>query len=132
MSPSWPDISEAHYAWFGIALFISIALAALWSRKRRRVIGSAKYLAAWVLIAGPPLFGAICIRGGYALAYREAGMNGLLAQFLGAIWGLMFILFARIALMLFPPSAWLLKEWRRANREASVFRDVLRPRPKAD
>lgn len=132
MSFAWPDISEAHYAWFAIALFISTALAAVWSPKRRRVIGSVKYLAGWWLIAGPPLFGAICVRGGYALAYQETGINGLLAQFVGAIYGLIFILIVRIALMLFPPSAWLLKEWRRANREASVFRRALNPRQRAD
>ncbi len=125
-----PDITEAHYVWFGIALIVSVLFAALVSPRRRRAIGSAKYLLAWAVIVSPALFGAVCVRGGYALAYREEGMNGLLAQFLGSIWALTFILVVRIALLLFPPSAWLLKEWRRANREASILRRALRPGPK--
>lgn len=130
-----PDITEAHYAWFGVSLSLSMVFAAVWSPRRRAVIGSARYLAAWGLIAGPALFGAVCVRGGYALAYQEQGMNGVLAQFAGALWGLGFIVIARIVLMVFPPTAWLLKEWRRAHREASVLRRVLRqsrparPRP---
>ena len=123
-----PDITAAHYAWFGVSLLISTAFAALWSPRRRRIIGSFKYLSAWVLIAAPALFGAICVRGGCALALQERGMNGVLAQMIGLAAGLMFILLARIASMLFPPGAWLLKEWRRANREASLLRRVFRPR----
>ncbi len=126
-----PDITEAHYAWFAIALFFSMAFAFLWSPRRRRVIGSVRYLAAWAAIAAPALFGAVCVRGGYALALREQGMNPILAQGAGLFCGLIFILIARIALMLFPPSAWLLKEWRRANREASVFSRLLSSRPRA-
>jgi hypothetical protein len=127
-----PDLTEAHFAWFAIALFFSVVFAALWSPRRRRVIGSLRYLLAWVVIAAPALFGAICVRGGYALALREQGVNAFLAQGAGLFIGLIFILIARIALMLFPPSAWLLKEWRRANREASVFSRLLSSRPRAD
>jgi hypothetical protein len=125
-----PDVTEAHLAWFGVALLTSTVFAAVWSPNRRKVIGSVKYLAAWWVIALPALFGAICVRGGYVLTLQEGGMNPVLAQFLGALCGLIFILIARLVLILFPPSAWLLKEWRRANREASVFRRVLRSRPK--
>jgi len=81
-----------------------------------------------VLIAGPALFGAICVRGGYALSLQEQGMNGVLAQMIGLVAGLIFILLARSTCMLFPPSARLLKEWRRANREASLLGRVFRPR----
>ncbi len=123
-----PDIVGAHYAWFGVSLLVSTAFAAMGSPRRRRIIGGVRYLAAWVLIAGPALFGAICVRGGYALALQERGMNGVLAQVIGLVAGLMFILLARIASMLFPPSAWLLKEWRRAHREASLLRRAFRPR----
>ena len=123
-----PDIIGVHYAWFGVSLILSTAFAALWSPRRRRIIGSFRYLSAWVLIAAPALFGAVCVRGGYALALQERGMNGVLAQLIGLAAGLMFILLARIASMLFPPSAGLLKEWRRANREASLLARVFRPR----
>jgi MFS family permease len=123
-----PDITASHYAWFGASLLIAAAFAMQWSPRRRRIIGSFRYLAAWGLIAGLALFGAICVRGGYALALQEQGMNGVLAQILGLLAGLMFILLARIGFILFPPAAGLLKEWRRANREASLLRRMFRPR----
>ena len=123
-----PDITAAHYAWFGLALGFSTLFASLVSPRRRRVIGSGRYLAGWVALIGPALFGAVCVRGGYALAYQEQGMNFILAQLAGSIWGLIFILIARLLLGLFPPTAWLIKEWRRANREASRLRALFRRR----
>ena len=124
----FPDIVEAHWAWFGIALLMSTGFAVLWSPKRRKVIGNLRYVAGWWVIVGPALFGAVCVRGGYALALQERGVNGLLAQLAGLVIGFGFILLARGLTWLFPPTAWLLREWRRANREASVFRNAFRPR----
>ena len=123
-----PEITGAELAWFGGMMCVSVFLAALISPRRRRAIGSFKYLFAWAVIVAPALFGAICIRGGYALTYKEAGMNPFEAQVLGGLWGIGFIIVARIALLLFPPSAWLLREWQRANREASLVRAAFRPR----
>ena len=126
--PGYPDIVGAHWAWFGVALLVSTLFAFIWSPKRRKAIGSLRYLAAWWVIAGPALFGAICVRGGYVLRFQERGMNLVLAQLCGVLLGFGFILLARTATWLFPPTAWLLREWRRAHREASIFRNAFRPR----
>ena len=120
-----PDIAEAQYAWFAVALFVSMWVAILVSPRRRRIIGTLSFLAARLLIAGPALFAAVCVRGGYALALQERGLNGALAQAIGIAAGMVFLILARIVLMLFPPSARLLKEWRRANWEASPLRRAL-------
>lgn len=121
-----PDVTAAHYAWFGGSLLASTAFVFLTSPRRRRVIGNGRFMAAWVLIAGTALFAAVCVRGGYSLAFKEGGMNGVLAQMAGTGIGLIFLVLVRIGLLLFPPSAWLLKEWRRANREASPLARVFK------
>ena len=121
-----PDIVEAHWAWFGVSLLVSTVFAVMWSPKRRAVIGSVRYVAAWWVIVGPALFGAICIRGGYALAFQERGQSPLIGQCFGVLIAFVFILSVRAFTWLFPPTAWLLREWRRAHREASIFRNAFR------
>ena len=123
-----PDITAFHYAAFGVALLLSTVFTTMLSPRRRKALGPFQFIFAWLLVAGPALFVAVCVRGGYALAFQEGGMNGVLAQLAGSGIGLGVLLLPRIGLMLFPPSAGLLKEWRRATWEASFLGRVFTSR----
>ena len=111
------------------ALVLALGLAVFWviSPRRRQAVGDLRFMLGRVLIVGVPLFGVIVVRGAVALGLRAEGWNMVSANLVGLFWGLVFIVVARIAVRLFPPTAWLLKEHRRAHREASWVRAWLRP-----
>jgi prolipoprotein diacylglyceryltransferase len=116
------DVTEAQVAWFGVVLALGLLFTFAMSPRRRRAIGGARFMAGRALILCAALFGVVVVRGAVALGHVEAGENPFLAQLTGIFWGGAFAFFARLALILFPPTAWLLKEHRRAHREASFLR----------
>ena len=116
------DVTEAQLAWFAFVLGFGLLFTALTSPRRRHAIGGVRFMSGRLLTIGFPLFGVIVVRGAVAQGHRELGENAILAQFTGVFWGGMFAIFARLFLILFPPTAWLLKEHRRAHREASFLR----------
>ncbi len=116
------DMTEAQLAWFGVLLAIGMVFTFAISPRRRAAVGGARFMAGRVLILGTALFGVVVVRGAVALGHVEQGENPILAQLTGVFWGGVFAIFARLFLILFPPTAWLLKEHRRAHREASLVR----------
>ena len=116
------DMTEAQLAWFGVLLAVGLIFTFAISPRRRAAVGGARFMAGRLLILGTALFGVVVVRGAIALGHKELGENAILAQLTGVFWGGVFAIFARLALILFPPTAWLLKEHRRAHREASLLR----------
>ncbi len=122
------DMTEAQLTWCGVLLTLGLVFTFATSPRRRRAVGGARFMAGRFLILGAALFGVVVVRGAIALGHVEQGENRILAQLTGVFWGGVFALASRIALALFPPTAWLLKEHRRAHREASFLRAAFRPR----
>jgi hypothetical protein len=122
------DATQGQWIWFALVLGLSLAFTALTSPRRRRAVGGVRFMFGRLLAIGAPLLGVIVVRGAVALGHREAGENFILAQFAGIFWGGVFVIVSRIALALFPPTGWLLREHRRAHREASFLRAAFRPR----
>ncbi len=116
------DVTQAQIAWFSVMLTLGLLFTWMTSPRRRRAIGDLRFMAGRALILGTALFGVIVVRGGLAHGHVESGQNPILAQLNGVFWGGVFAIFARLFLTLFPPTAWLLKEHRRAHREASYLR----------
>ncbi len=123
------DMTDAQLAWFGVLLTVSLVFTFAISPRRRRAVGSARFMTGRVLILGTALFGVVVVRGAVALGHVEQGENVILAQLTGVFWGGVFAIFARLFLILFPPTAWLLKEHRRAHREASFLRAMFAGAP---
>jgi hypothetical protein len=116
------DVTEAQLSWFAVLLAIGLVFTFAISPRRRAAVGGFRFMAGRALILGTALFGVIVVRGAIALGHKEMGENPILAQLTGVFWGGVFAIFARLFLILFPPTAWLLKEHRRAHREASLLR----------
>ena len=117
--------------WFGVVLAFGLAFTALTSPRRRKAVGDVRFMAGHALRFGAPLFGVIVVRGAVTLGHVQAGENVLLANLNGIVWGFVFAILARLFLILFPPTAWLLKEHRRAHREASFLRAVFAGAPRS-
>ena len=62
LSPAFVDRAIEQLPWFAVVLLVSVAIASLVSRERRRRLGLSRFLVGYLCIVAVPLFGVIVLR----------------------------------------------------------------------
>ena len=68
-----PVFTAGQIGWFAGLMTFGLAVAFVFSPRRRERMGSLKFLAASALVSAPALAGVTLVRGAYRLGYREEG-----------------------------------------------------------
>ena len=126
-----PAFTElAMWQWAATVGVLTLA-ATLFSPHRRRAMGVLGFAAAQVVSYGVPLFGVIVVRTAFRHGFINEGRSFWEAMWLSGLWMLAFILAAELIVTRVPPTAWLLRDLRRAGREmwAGRFRRFIGRRP---
>ncbi|MBX7247651.1 MAG: hypothetical protein K1X35_01220 [Caulobacteraceae bacterium] len=111
-----PVILESRWWIFAAALAFSMILTVAISPGRRRYMGALKLAAAQGTQVMAPLAGVILVRSGFRHAYAMEGRGFWESMWLSLLWGFGFIVAGQIAVRTIPPTSWLLRDLRDANR----------------
>jgi hypothetical protein len=112
-----PVVLESRWWVFAIALAFSMAVTVAISPGRRRYMGALKLAAAQGTQVMVPLAGVFLVRSGFRHAYELQGRSFWDAMWLSLLWGFGFIVVGQIAVRSLPPTSWLLRDMREANRQ---------------
>jgi hypothetical protein len=126
--PRFTELSLGQFA----AVFGVLTLAAfLFSPNRRRIMGSGGFILAQAASIAVPLFGVIVVRTAFRHGFLDEGRGMWESLWLSGAWMAAFILVGQFAVTRLPPTAWWLRDLRRAGREmwAGRFRRWFGERP---
>ena len=116
-----PVVLESRWWVFAIALAFSMILTVAISPGRRRHLGALKLAAAQGVQVMVPLAGVIVVRSGFRHAYELQGRSFWDAMWMSLLWGGAFIFAGQMAVRSIPPTSWLLRDMRDANK--AVWKD---------
>jgi len=128
----WVDPVIPHSRWwlFAGALAFSIVLTVAISPGRRRYMGAIKLAAAQGTAVMVPMAGVFLVRSGFRHAYEMNGRSFWESMGLSLLWMMGFVAVGQFAVRSVPPTSWLLRDMREANKavwKARLGRLVGRP-----
>jgi hypothetical protein len=88
---------------------------------RRKAMGALKLAAAQGSQVMVPLAGVILVRSGFRHGYELEGRSFWDSMWLSLLWGGAFIFVGQMAVRAIPPTSWLLRDMREANK--AVWKD---------
>ena len=114
----WVDPVIPHSRWwlFAGALLFSMVLTVVISPGRRRYMGAVKLAAAQGTAVMVPMAGVFLVRSGFRHAYEMDGRSFWDSMWMSLLWGGAFIFAGQIAVRSVPPTSWLLRDMREANK----------------
>lgn len=118
-----PVIAESRWWMFGIAMAVSMGLVVAISPGRRRHMGALKLALAQGTQVMVPLAGVFVVRSGFRHAYELEGRSFWEAMWLSLAWMVGFVVVGQLAVRTVPPTSWLLRDLRQANKD--VWKDRL-------
>lgn len=111
-----PVIAPSRWWLFGAALAVSMLLTVAISPGRRRYMGALKLAAAQGTQVMVPLAGVFVVRSGFRHAYVLDGRGFWEAMWLSLLWMMGFVFIGQLAVRSVPPTSWLLRDLRDANK----------------
>jgi len=111
-----PVIAPSRWWLFGAALAVSMLLTVAISPGRRRHMGALKLALAQGTQVMVPLAGVFVVRSGFRHAYELEGRSFWEAMGLSLLWMTGFIVAGQLAVRHVPPTSWLLRDLREANK----------------
>jgi len=118
-----PVIAPSRWWMFGIALAASMLITLAVSPGRRRYMGALKLAAAQGTQVMVPLAGVFIVRSGFRHAYELQGKSFWDAMWMSLLWMTGFVIIGQLAVRTVPPTSWLLRDLRAANK--AVWKDRL-------
>jgi len=111
-----PVIAPSRWWLFGIVLAFSLLLTVAISPGRRRYMGALKLALAQGTQVVVPLAGVFVVRSGFRHAYELDGRSFWEAMWLSLLWMGGFVIAGQLAVRTVPPTSWLLRDLREANK----------------
>jgi hypothetical protein len=118
-----PVVLQSRWWLFAAAFAFSTILTVAISPGRRRYMGAIKLAAAHGSQVAVPLLGVFIVRSGFRHAYELEGRNFWEAMWLSLLWMMGFVFVGQIAVRTVPPTSWLIRDMRAANK--AVWKDRL-------
>lgn len=111
-----PIFTQMQAIAFAALLTFAVAVQAVFSPKRRAIMGGLKFALASAVVAAPGLAGVTLVRGACRLGYLEEGRGFWEANLRSIVWMSGAILAGQMAVRFLPPMAWLSRDLRNAGR----------------
>ena len=116
--PFWidPVVPASRWWLFGFVLAFSVIATVAVSPGRRRYMGALKLAIAQGTQVVVPLAGVFVVRSGFRHAYELQGKSFWDAMWMSLLWMMGFVIAGQLAVRTVPPTSWLLRDLRDANK----------------